>query len=464
MTEICASQRERFYRERDSRTESYLNSGSPASVPVSIHASADVCESKSGQLLLVTLVNQLARIHRELRLVLGVPHAELQIPPLCAGGSLGDEVQRLARRIDPYGRCDVDCQDRGPATISIGAGAYCRPDLAWYLSWNSSNAELKKEPSPIRRESSGALRGAGLAALLGAAAATKAAAGIGTTATTISAWNLSSGVDADPGPEELPEIDIGRGLMVGAGAVATAVVYWLMQWGNHSAWTVIDRDTVALDNTNRSLLFFPEDAGWPGTAGQAKVDCLHRYLVEVEPVRAWYDEAPETRRIFDTVLVLANERDVRTRVSSRNDPIQLQATTGKSWLSQLHRHIAGRDDCVRCRMADIKAPQLRCSEATMGGGNARTPGADAALPFLSAASGLMLVSILQRLQLGEFGTEKTNIWNWDFRNARRMHSSGYCECRSDCSAVLGPDSRRRIAGMTCWSDASWVWADRGAER
>ena len=245
--------------------------------------------------------------------------------------------------------------------------------------------------------------------------------------------------------------------MIGGGAVGAAVVYWLMQWGNRSPWTIVDGDTVELNNTNRSLLVFPDDGGWPSGPRRAKVECLHRYLAEVESVHAWYDEAVETRRVFDTVLVLANERDVRTRVAARCDPIQLQATTGKSWLSQLHRHIAGRDDCVRCRMADIKEPRLGCSRATIGG-SARAESADAALPFLSAASGLMLVSGLQRLQRGEFGREKTNVWNWDFKNIRRMHGSGYYECRSDCAIVQGRNARLRMAEMTCWSDASWLKA------
>ena len=173
MTDISSSERDQFYQERDSRTESYLPTGSPARVPVSIHASADVCESRSGQLLVVTLVNQLARIHRELRVVLSVGHAALQIPSLCGTRSLGDEVQRLAQRIDPYGKCDVDSGDRRPASVSVGAGAYCRPDLAWYVGWNASIAELARKPSRLGRESTAALRGAGLAALLGAAAAVK---------------------------------------------------------------------------------------------------------------------------------------------------------------------------------------------------------------------------------------------------------------------------------------------------
>ena len=170
-------------------------------------------------------------------------------------------------------------------------------------------------------------------------------------------------------------------------------------------------------------------------------------------MHAWYHEAVEAKDTFDTVLVLANEKDVRTFLSSRNDPVQLQATAGQSWLSQLHRHIAGRDDCVRCRMADIKTPQLRCSEAVIQVDGAKV--ADAALPFLSAGAALMLVSTLQRLQLGEFGIDKTNRWSWDFKSAHRVSTASYCECRMDCAAVRGAVVRQAIAGMTRWADAAW---------
>ena len=263
----------------------------------------------------------------------------------------------------------------------------------------------------------------------------------------------ASDVDADPGPTELPEIDVGRGLMLGAGAVAAGVVYWLMQWGNHSSWTLIDGDTVALHNTNRALLFFPDDAGWLDGKARSKVDCLCRHLPDVAPVHAWYDEAVEAGDTFDTVLVLANERHVRTLVSSRNDPIQLQATTGQSWVSQLHRHIAGRDDCVRCRMSDIRTPQLRCGEAPIRVGG--TTVADAALPFLSAGAGLMLASTLQRLQLAKFGADKTNRWSWDFASGHRIQTASYCECRRDCSSVRGARARQTVAGRTRWADAPW---------
>ena len=455
MTDDYISDRERFYRERDSRTSNYLGSNSPARAPVAVHVSADACETEPGQHLLLTLVNQLARIHRKLSFALDSPNAMLLSPALCGATTLGDEICSLARRIDPFGECELD-RTRPPSDhISIGVGAHCPRDLTWYLGFDRSIAKLDKAPCRAGNQAPSDLRGAGLAAILGAAAATKSALNLETVATTLSAWNLKSGADADPGPRVLPSIDVGRGLMIGAGAVAAAVVYWLAQWGNESSWTIVDHDRVALHNTNRGLLFFPEDAGWPDAYPSPKVACLSSYLESADVVDAWYDQASESEQVFDTVLVLANERDVRSIVSSRNDPIQLQATTGQSWLSQLHRHIAGRDDCVRCRTADLRTPQLACSTSPTGpADDPKRP--DAALPFLSAASGLMLTSALQRLQHGDFATGKTNMWNWDFRNTHRLARAAYCSCRDDCSTGLSVEARRGIAKATRWGREWWI--------
>ena len=460
MTNKSNSERDRFYRERDCRTIDYLGGDSQGRIPVSVHAHNDACSTRSGQLLLVTLANQLARVHQQVRVSLAIPDAALLTRPVCNGSSLGDEIQKVLERIDPYGAFEVVGSSLKPSEVSIGVGNCCRPDLLWYLGYDRSNAELAKSPRPLGNDSTADLRGASLAAILGAAAAVKTALHIETVPTIVSAWNFACGDNADPGPSDLPEIDVGRGLIVGGGAVAAGTVYWLMQWGNAGSWTIVDGDSVELHNTNRCLLFFPDDAGWMEQEPIPKVACLKQYLSNVTPIHAWYDEAPRCKQQFDTVLVLANERNVRSLVSHRNDPIQFQATTGRSWLSQLHRHIVGRDDCVRCRMSDIKELHFACSEvqtATV----AEPDRPDAALPFLSAASSLMLVSALQHLQCGEFGESPINTWRWDFRTILQMNSSGHYDCRGDCSTLLPSDARRTIVGKTCWRDQPWL--DEGCD-
>ena len=77
MTSENKSERARFYRERDCRTLDYLGGDSPCLIPVSVHAGNDACLTLSGQLLLVTLANQLARVHQQVLFSLATPDAAL---------------------------------------------------------------------------------------------------------------------------------------------------------------------------------------------------------------------------------------------------------------------------------------------------------------------------------------------------------------------------------------------------
>ena len=457
MMAAADADRIRFYRERDARTADYLDGDWSVDTAVSIEAGADACSTPAGQLALLTLVNLLMRFHRNVRIFVSDPDAAILVPAVCGETSLGHEVATLASRIDPYGQFRVDTQERGgPVSgVSIGVGEACRKGLNWYLGFDRCIAELSTSPLSLGYGTNADLRGAGAAAVLGAAAAMKTVLGIRTVPRRLSVWNLQEGDSADVGPHELPNVDVGRTLMIGAGAVGASVVYWLMHWGQVSPWTIVDGDLVELHNTNRCVLLFPDDAGWLGRRPRFKSACLAGYLTGIRHIDKWYDEAPETGEEFDTVLVLANERHVRTQVSHRNDPVQFQATTSRNWTAQLHRHIVGIDDCARCRMSDIRIPNMECSEgSTVTVEKPKRP--DAALPFLSLASGLMLVCKLQHLQLGVFGTSSVNRWDWDFRSCHRMDDSGIRRCRDSCTMRLPVEARRHIAASTCWHDQDWL--------
>ena len=458
MTTAPNTERDRFYQLRDARTVAYLErNGPPVLAPVAVHADDDACATQAGQLALLTLVNQLMRFHRVVRVFTSNPDVALLTPSVRGGVTLRDELVSLAAAIDPYSQFDIHTRlATYPAAVSIGLGENCRADLDWYLGCERSVGELGNSPSSLGHGSSSDLRGAGVAAVLGASAVMRGVLGMPVVPRKLSAWNFEEGDAADPGPAALPAVDVGRTLMVGAGAVATSVVYWLMQWGNCGPWTVADADLVALHNTNRCVLFFPADAGWLNGPVRSKARCLEQYLSDVRAIDKWYDEAVEAHTdIFDTVLVLANERDVRTRVSHRNDPIQFQATTSPLWRAQLHRHIVGVDDCPRCRMSEVRAPTLNCSEGPIATeDNPDRP--DAALPFLSVASGLMLVSALQHLQLGRLGSSPLNVWGWDFKSTHQMAQSGIRRCDDGCTIRLEPNALREIASATRWRHEPWL--------
>lgn len=454
------AERECFYQERDARTVDYLDSDWRAGGTVSVEAGEDACSTPAGQLLLLALVNQLMRVHREVHVSVSDPDAMMLVPSVCGGTSLGDEMVKLTSQIDPYGEFRLGGQSGTISGNSIGVGEACRRGLDWYLGYDRCIGELAPRPLSLGHGTSADLRGAGAAAVLGASTAMKAALGMQSVARKISVWNYQEGDAADRGPTELPSVEVGRTLMVGAGAVASGLVFWLMQWGQSGPLTIVDPDQVELHNTNRCLLFFPDDAGWLSGRARSKAACLAEYLVEGRSVERWYNDAREAGEEFDTVLVLANERNVRTLVAHRNDPIQFQASTSRNWIAQLHRHIVGVDDCVRCRMSEIEMAGMKCGEgATTTDEEPQRP--DAALPFLSLASGLMLASALQHLQMGEFGGCSVNRWDWDFRSAHQMEGSGIRRCRDDCTIVLPSEALRHIAEGTCWHDRDWLQATLG---
>jgi hypothetical protein len=215
-------------------------------------------------------------------------------------------------------------------------------------------------------------------------------------------------------------------------------------------------DRVKLHNTNRSLLFLPRHAGWRGSSIEFKANILASVLPDALPFTAWYDVCQEIAdRQFDVILCLANERDVRTIVAQRLSTVVLHATTGRDWLSILHRHIAGKDDCIRCRTRDMRTPDFECSTAKIRnaeGGRSQ----DASLPFLSAASGLMLATALQKLQMGTLDRETLNEWHWDFASSFRIAKCGQRQCLGGRSIAATPASVRREINK----DLKWAHLDK----
>lgn len=164
----------------------------------------------------------------------------------------------------------------------------------------------------------------------------------------------------------------------------------------------------------------------------------------------WYDEFAEPRQCKpDVILALANERNVRQLIAARNATVTLHATTSANWQSQLHRHITGKDDCIGCRSQEMQEATFGCSTATVSLPDGSS--SDAALPFLSAASGLMLATALQRLQAGELATDSRNDWRWDFDSPFRIATSGTRRCTENCRRILPSNLRRRINVTTKWA-------------
>jgi hypothetical protein len=203
----------------------------------------------------------------------------------------------------------------------------------------------------------------------------------------------------------------------------------------------------------------PADAGWPSGIPANKATLAASFLVGTQAHECWYDEfaaSPYGDRQFDLILPLANERDVRAAIASLNEPLILHATTGRNWGAFLHRHIAGRDDCMNCRLRDIPVAVFDCSTGVIDvPSESDDNSSDAALPFLSAAAGLMLASALMRLSAGVLGESTLNSWALDLRSAHRVSGAGRYRCRHDCRTLLPESIRRGLSG------GRWTGLDPG---
>jgi hypothetical protein len=204
-------------------------------------------------------------------------------------------------------------------------------------------------------------------------------------------------------------------LVVGAGAVATALLYWARELGTTGGWDVVDGDVAELHNTNRCLTMTAADCGWPD--GEPTSTPVAKAATAARAIGArahlqWYDHwQPHHQARHDLVLPLANGRDVRTLIAQRGEPLLLHATTSPNWTAELHRHRPALDDCLACRIPDMARPQLTCST---GPAVPEEPGSpDAALPFLSAGAGLLLAATLADLPAATVLDHRTNHWQLD---------------------------------------------------
>jgi hypothetical protein len=439
-----------FYRKRDTRSEEYLGQpiGHLGRVHVAIDATA--AASAAGQLALLALANQLARTSRRITFDLPDPNAVVLALTPFPGTALGDVLLATVRAIDPCGEFTIGAPLQEPC-VSIGLGSEVGPGLDWYLGADHAVAHLSRLPVAFTTMP-GTLRGAALASCLGAAAVLRQQIDLPVAPRVVSAWNYLEGAAAARGPESLDVLDVGSTLMVGAGAVGAALGYWLYAFGvKGDEWAIIDEDVVKLHNTNRGLPFTPEHAAWPCGEEQGKATIVASLIRGSTAYERWYHDCPELRdRKFDVVLALANDHGVRLQLTHKQAPITLQATTGEDWLSQLHRHVLGRDGCVWCRTGTVVAPRYGCSTAEIE----RPDGSktDAALPFLSAASGLMLAVALQRLAADNLAEGAANCWSWDFGSDQKMASRPSVRaCQEGCGLVPNRRLRARLTSGSRWA-------------
>ena len=325
--------------------------------------------------------------------------------------------------------------DAGAATIYAGGAR-------WTAHTNGTR------PQPITADPSSAL-GAGLAVTLAAGYIFRAAIGLPAVADRgISLWALAPAAEPT-GPVSFGPVAVGSAWLVGAGAVGSCLAWWLQFTGVDGAWTVIDGDIADDTNLNRSLGLFAAHTGTGGQEPVPKSDAAAALIPgAVSYPRWWEDWAATGPEPPDVLIPVANEHGIRPAIAAYGHPAAIQATTSRDWTAELHRHLPGQDGCIACRLPE-HSPAFACATgASRPAGH--DPGRDAALPFLSAAAGILLLSGLLQLQHGRWHAHDRNHWRLWFDQSPRPVQSSRWLCGRSCRYAPVPAVRHAIHGATRW--------------
>jgi hypothetical protein len=430
------SARDRFYAERDRRTRQYGGHDDALERPVHLIVGPDVAPTRAGQIATLALINLIPRAHR--RLAPEIPAVSLLARSLVPADDLLTSAIGTAFAINPV----LDLTAGTGTPIRIGLGQNVPHGLDLYLGWLGGRGTVSDRPLTASESDPESVFGAATAAVLGATAVFRLAHG--QPARTARFNPIELGADHDAGlRDHRTPVDVGDVLAVGAGAVTAALVYWLRELGIAGGiWDFLDRDDVELHNTNRCMTMTAAHAGWPNglptNAADNKAAAV-AWAIEGRPHPVWYDQwRPDHNGRHDLVLPLANERGVRRLIAYRGEPLLLHATTSSGWTAELHRHLPDRDDCIDCRLPDTAAPRMQCSTGPTDATDSTSP--DAALPFLSAAAGLMLAGALATLPDGPAMAGRFNHWQLDLTLStplvRRHQHQQRQACREQPSAAL----------------------------
>lgn len=432
-----------FERDFYSRTLAYLPEfiADPRAVVVVLGESA---HTPTGHALVAALANQLARAHKRL-LFVGDLNRELLCRNPFGAATLHEATVGLAVAINPFIDATAAANTPAEADVLLSIGIGCTADLrvgaSGWCALFGDEATIDDVPT--------SLLGAAYASVLAAGVAFHRQVGrLELPNGSYSLWEYGASSTAQ-GPTCIGPIEVGRVLQAGAGAVACALDYWLAMVGLDGGWTIIDGDHVDVTNLGRQMLFVAGDAGFPDGAPAEKASVVAAALgPAAQPVTKWLHEAPEIRDSrYDLILPLANEHGARGMLQARPEPLLLHATTTPNWTATVHRHIASRDGCITCRLPVEPEPTFSCSTGKVG----KTQRADASLPFLSAAAGVLLLAEIVRLQLGRLAERQHNYGVLDLAEPNARVCAYDWPCSDGCRNVPPSSVRRALAGTTRWA-------------
>lgn len=253
--------RDRFYAQRDSRTNSTTNTLAYQSASFLVVGDGEVLETYAGRVLARTVTNILSRFARDVDLAFPsvAPDTEL----LSHGHTLAEQCLHQMWAADPHGHFgwvgraserEYDCaivigdpeeNIASKATIYVDGGG-----------WIARVARDESVTSPHRGDSNpiGPMTAACLAAAEGFKTANNVPEGQLSQDITYDAFRheVVNGITSNEYPSLPSNIDLGTVQLVGVGSVGSAAVRFLRRLPVTGTIKLVDHDNVELVNLNRS--------------------------------------------------------------------------------------------------------------------------------------------------------------------------------------------------------------------
>lgn len=392
-----------FYALRDERTDRCTQLRRYQQVTCILYLSPSLAETKAAQVTFLAAANLLSRWCRQVTLV--APRVPLH-PDLNYGScDLVESALDQMADADPFGsfrhQSRLPSADHAIALCVGGADAARSAAQAVFVNATGWLASVsKKRPIPISNAENSNSIGAIAAACLGVAQAFKMALGMPADKLirdgVFDMFRLDWTTAPDVGP--IPSINVGRLLLVGAGAVGSSAVYCMRMAGLKGQITILDRDLVDITNLNRSPIFGRQTYGCAKSVVAA--EHLAGSALEATAHGLWWEqyimERDRSTLQFDVWLPLANERGVRWSMQNSVPPAMVHASTTSNWGVNHGRHLPGADDCLADRFPNqVRSSDLACASGTVVEQEEQI---DAALPFCSLFAGLLVTAELLRLQ------------------------------------------------------------------
>jgi hypothetical protein len=387
---------ENFYFERDGRTDLVSISSDYQEVGVHLAIDPEWAKTYSGQVALVVAGNLLSRWCRDV--IVHVPDVALEKQLRRGEGRLIELVLNSMRSADPYGRFELGEAEHSRLKLYLGPNG--PSESGWSHAFGDGWGAFEST-RPLNQSKFDAANpiGAMGAACLGVASVFMRAVGypsLWADPLFIDFFNLSPVASVGkPFPRLL---ELGRTLVVGAGAVGSSLLYLLTFLPSQGHILIVDHDPVKALNLNRSLLQFFQDIGQ--NKAQVAVAYLKQFGVSAEAYPESYKDFLKNGGSLDVDLVIpaANEFNVRWDLASGYSPLMIYGTTDANWGAYLGRHIPLFEECISCRFPKATPVEsMACATAPLPHRKDNDP--DAALPFLSPLSAVMALAEICKLQL-----------------------------------------------------------------